>query len=95
MASTESEPIKIVTYDPEWPAQFEEERPALADVIGDFATGGIHHIGSTAAPGLDAKPIIDILVGVESLDASRPALDPLAQLGYMYAQAQSRPSYRA
>jgi GrpB-like predicted nucleotidyltransferase (UPF0157 family) len=85
VAATGSEPIKIVTYDPEWPAQFEEERSALADVIGDFATGGIHHIGSTAVPHLDAKPIIDILIGVESLDASRPTFDPLAQLGYVYA----------
>lgn len=85
MAATESEPIKIVAYDPEWPARFEQERAALADAIGDIATGGIHHVGSTAVPGLDAKPIIDILVGVESLDASLPAFDPLAQLGYMYA----------
>lgn len=82
---TESKPIEIVTYDPEWPAKFEEERPALADAIGDFATGGIHHVGSTAVPHLDAKPIIDILIGVEGLNASRPTFDPLARLGYMYA----------
>ena len=54
VAVTESEPIEIVAYNPEWPAQFEEERSALADAIGDFATGGIHHVGSTAVPGLDA-----------------------------------------
>lgn len=85
MAIVESELIKIVAYDPEWPARFKEERSALADAIGDFATGGIHHVGSTAVPGLDAKPIIDILAGVESLEASRPAFDPLGRLGYMYA----------
>jgi hypothetical protein len=84
-ATLASEPIKIVAYDPEWPARFEEERSALDGVVGDFAMGGIHHVGSTAVPGLDAKPIIDLLVGVESLDASRPAFDPLARLGYMYA----------
>lgn len=56
---TESEPIKIVAYNPEWPARFEEERSALAGVVGDFAMGGIHHVGSTAVPGLDAKPIIE------------------------------------
>jgi GrpB-like predicted nucleotidyltransferase (UPF0157 family) len=65
--------------------RFEEERSALADAIGDFAMGGIHHVGSTAVHGLDAKPIINILIGVESLDASRPAFDRLAQLGYVYA----------
>ncbi len=82
---TESEPIEIVAYDPEWPARFEAERPALAEAIGGFATGGIHHVGSTAVPGLDAKPIIDILIGVESLNASRQAFDPLARLDYIYA----------
>jgi GrpB-like predicted nucleotidyltransferase (UPF0157 family) len=82
---TESEPIEIVAYDPEWPARFEEEQSALAAAIGDFATDGIHHVGSTAVPGLDVKPIVDILVGIESLDASRPAFGPLARLGYMYA----------
>jgi GrpB-like predicted nucleotidyltransferase (UPF0157 family) len=85
VAAAESEPIKIVAYDPGWPALFEEEKSALADAIGDFVTGGIHHVGSTAVPGLDAKPIIDILIGVKSLDASRPAFDRLAGLGYMYA----------
>ncbi|MET0306586.1 MAG: GrpB family protein [Solirubrobacterales bacterium] len=85
MASTSSESIEIVAYDPEWPARFERERAALANAIGGFTAGGIHHVGSTAVDGLDAKPIIDILVGVESLDASRSAFEPLAQLGYMYA----------
>lgn len=85
MAATESQPIEIVAYDPEWPARFEQERVALAGALGDLAMDGIHHVGSTAVPGLDAKPIIDILVGVEGLDASRPAFDLLARLGYLYA----------
>lgn len=42
-------------------------------------------MGSTAVSGLDAKPIIDILVGVESLEGSRACFDPLAQLDYLYA----------
>lgn len=60
------EPIRLVPYDPSWPERFAEERDALEQAIGAWAIGGIHHIGSTAVPGLDAKPIIDILVGVES-----------------------------
>jgi GrpB-like predicted nucleotidyltransferase (UPF0157 family) len=47
--------------------------------------GGIHHVGSTAVPGLDAKPVIDILAGVEDLPGSRGCLGPLAGLGYLYA----------
>lgn len=47
--------------------------------------GGIEHVGSTAVPGLAAKPVIDVMVGVESLDASRAALPLLEALGYTYA----------
>lgn len=81
----ESELIQIVSYDPSWPASFEQERLALDAAIGDFATGGIHHVGSTAVSGLDAKPIIDILVGVDCLQSSRACFDSLEKLGYLYA----------
>jgi GrpB-like predicted nucleotidyltransferase (UPF0157 family) len=79
------EPVRIEPYDPSWPARFEEERAALADVLGDRAVGGVHHVGSTAVPGLDAKPVIDILVGVTDLASSRACIEPLAALGYLYA----------
>ncbi|MGB7685606.1 MAG: bifunctional GNAT family N-acetyltransferase/GrpB family protein [Solirubrobacterales bacterium] len=79
------QPIRLVPYDPSWPDQFAEEQVALDAAIGSWATGGIHHIGSTAVPGLDAKPIIDILVGVDSLEASRACFDPLANLAYLHA----------
>ena len=76
--------IHIVPYDASWPARFEEERKALAHAIGDYVIGTIEHIGSTAVPGLAAKPVIDIMVGVESLDASRPVLSMLDALEYCY-----------
>lgn len=79
------EPIEVVPYDPRWPERFESERCALEGSIGEWATGGIHHVGSTAVPGLDAKPIVDVLVGVESLDAARACFEPLARLGYLHA----------
>lgn len=80
------EPIRLVAYDPDWPRRFERERAALAGAIGPWIAGGIHHVGSTAVPGLAAKPIIDILVGVRDLDESRACLEPLgAELGYLYA----------
>jgi len=79
------EPIQIVAYDPAWPERFEEERVNLQAAIGDWVLGGIHHVGSTAVTGLEAKPIIDILVGVESLAASRPCLARLVPLDYHYA----------
>jgi GrpB-like predicted nucleotidyltransferase (UPF0157 family) len=62
-------PVHIVHYDRNWPARFEAERQLLIDAIGPWlAAGSIEHIGSTAIPGLDAKPVIDIMAGVESLD---------------------------
>jgi GrpB-like predicted nucleotidyltransferase (UPF0157 family) len=48
-------------------------------------TGGIHHVGSTAVPGLAAKPIIDIQVGVADLETARSCIEPLAALDYLYA----------
>jgi GrpB-like predicted nucleotidyltransferase (UPF0157 family) len=58
---------------------------AIAEAIGEWIVGDVHHVGSTAVPGLEAKPIIDILVGVGDLEQSRCCLEPLARLGYLYA----------
>ena len=77
--------VRIDSYDPEWPARFEQEREALERLLGNGLTGGIHHVGSTSVPGLAAKPVIDILVGVKDLDAARSYINPLAALDYMYA----------
>jgi len=52
--------IKVVPYDPAWPAQFEREAEELRGIFGP-ALVSIHHIGSTSVPGLLAKPVIDIL----------------------------------
>jgi len=78
------EPVGIEPYDSSWPARFEEERAAVADAIGDWVVGGIHHVGSTAVPGLDAKPVIDILVGVSDLPSSRGCIEPLRRIAYLY-----------
>jgi GrpB-like predicted nucleotidyltransferase (UPF0157 family)/ribosomal protein S18 acetylase RimI-like enzyme len=79
------EPIQLAPYDPAWPGRFVEERAELEAAIGEWVTGGIHHVGSTAVPGLAAKPIVDILVGVEGLEVSRGCFEPLARLDYLYA----------
>jgi GrpB-like predicted nucleotidyltransferase (UPF0157 family) len=79
------EPIRLVPPDPDWPLRFEEERVVLEGAIGDWVVGGIHHVGSTAVPGLEAKPIVDILVGVPDLESSQACFEPLAELDYLYA----------
>src|SRR5581483_11311758 len=84
-----SEPVRIVSYDPLWPQRFQHERALLERALGKIASGGIHHVGSTAVPGLAAKPVIDILIGVMDLGSSRDAFEPLAALQYMYAPYRS------
>jgi GrpB-like predicted nucleotidyltransferase (UPF0157 family) len=79
-----SAPVHIVPYDPRWPSLFEEERTLLLEAIGRWLTGPIEHIGSTSIPDLAAKPIVDIMAGIGSLDASRPALARLETFGYCY-----------
>jgi GrpB-like predicted nucleotidyltransferase (UPF0157 family) len=82
---TNDAPVYIVPYDRDWPSRFESERQRLIDAIGPWlVAGSIEHIGSTAVPDLDAKPVIDIMAGVESLDASRPALTVLERYQYCY-----------
>jgi GrpB-like predicted nucleotidyltransferase (UPF0157 family) len=83
------EAVRIVPYDAGWPEMFEVERAALEPVVGPYAVGGIHHVGSTAVPGLAAKPVIDVLVGVGDLASSRACFEPLARLGYLYAPYRS------
>ena len=84
MTSTEAS-VEIVAYDPSWPGRFDEEAKELRRALAPWLVGPIEHIGSTAIPGLAAKPVIDIMAGVETLDASRPAIAALADLGYCYA----------
>lgn len=76
--------IELVDYDPSWPKLFERERQLIEDAIGAWLIGPIEHIGSTAVPGIKAKPIIDIMAPVESLIASFEALPILATLQYEY-----------
>lgn len=77
-------PVEIVTSDPAWPRLFEAEREAIARTLAAWIVGSIEHIGSTAIPGLAAKPVIDIMAGVQTLEASRPAIDAAPGLGYCY-----------
>ena len=59
----EDEPIELAAYDPRWPELFAAWRRELADVLGETAVL-IEHVGSTAVPGLAAKPVIDVQVSV-------------------------------
>ncbi|PTX97882.1 GrpB family protein [Opitutus sp. ER46] len=77
--------IEVVPYDPAWPGRFEAERAFLRERFpGDLITR-IEHFGSTAVPGLAAKPVIDLLVGVRSLARTQVEIAPMLEsLGYDY-----------
>ncbi|MBM3935478.1 MAG: GrpB family protein [SAR202 cluster bacterium] len=77
-------PVHIVPYDPSWPAKFAEERDSLARHLAPWLEGGIEHIGSTSVPGLAAKPVIDMMAGVRSLEKSRPCIEALTKAGWVY-----------
>jgi GrpB-like predicted nucleotidyltransferase (UPF0157 family) len=77
--------VVIVEYDPRWSLMFEEEAARVTSVLSGNLVVRIDHIGSTAVPGLVAKPVIDLLVRVHSLvEAKQVAVSPLEELGYVY-----------
>jgi len=76
-------PIIIEEYDPVWPQQFETLRSRIAPALGPLAAA-IEHVGSTAVPGLAAKPIIDIDVLLRSRDDLAAAIKKLYSLGYLH-----------
>jgi GrpB-like predicted nucleotidyltransferase (UPF0157 family) len=73
--------VEIQTYDPEWPGRFAIERTRLLYLFPQTFLD-IEHFGSTAVPGLAAKPVIDILAGVGSMCVADELLSPLCQAGY-------------
>jgi GrpB-like predicted nucleotidyltransferase (UPF0157 family) len=77
--------IEIVEYDPRWPQMFDEEAKRLRSALDPALILELEHFGSTAVPGLAAKPIIDIYILVRSLAAAQAScIEPLAALGYVY-----------
>lgn len=73
--------VKLVPHNPKWSELFEEEKQLLKNIFGDTIIA-IEHIGSTAIPGIPAKPIIDMNIGVESLEIARSMKEKFEKLGY-------------
>jgi GrpB-like predicted nucleotidyltransferase (UPF0157 family) len=73
--------IVVVDYDPEWPQQYLTERAAVRDSTGDLLLK-IEHMGSTAVPGLAAKPVIDMMGSVQTLDDAVRVGEILQPKGY-------------
>lgn len=85
VARVVKEEVAVVPYDPRWPEIFEQERLHLLSCLPADLVNRMEHFGSTAVPGLCAKPIVDILVEVESLDETRHRIAPILEAqGYDY-----------
>ena len=87
------EEISIVPYNPVWSILFEREAAFLQSKLPGSLVSRIEHFGSTAIPGLAAKPVIDILVQVGSLEETKKVIAPLlASEGYDYFWRTDTPS---
>lgn len=80
IGGNERRAIVLVDYDSSWPVRFQDERAKLTTALGTEAIG-IEHIGSTAVPGLAAKPIIDVLVTVADIEDEPGYLPALQRAG--------------
>jgi GrpB-like predicted nucleotidyltransferase (UPF0157 family) len=79
------EEVEIRPYDPEWIRLFEQERVHLRSCLPADLIRRIEHFGSTAIPGLAAKPVVDMLVEVTDLKRTRQEIAPLLEAqGYDY-----------
>ena len=75
--------VKVVPYRKEWAREFEKEKARIFQICGDKIVA-VEHIGSTSVPGLAAKPIIDIAIGVRRLEDAEQLLRPLRKIGYQF-----------
>jgi GrpB-like predicted nucleotidyltransferase (UPF0157 family) len=85
MINDSEEEICIVQYDPQWARKFEMEKSLLEKTLDGWINEGVFHVGSTSIPKLDAKPIIDIQIGVHNLEEAKECIPLLEKIGYCYA----------
>ncbi len=90
----EDSPFVVVDYDDAWPALFEELAGPVREACSDLGAE-VEHVGSTAVPGLAAKPIVDIDVVVRSAADVPAAIERLRSLGYVYQGDKGIPGREA
>ena len=84
-------PVTIVEYNPKWPRIFFEEKEIIQAVVGINNIIRIEHIGSTAIPGLAAKPTIDILIEIEDNTGKDIIIEYLKSIGYHFIPKPENP----
>ena len=87
MLGLDRKSIELAPHQAEWKTLFESEAKLLREALERYAVA-IEHIGSTAVSGLEAKPIIDILIGVQKLEDAEKCIAPLTEISYEYRGEQ-------
>ena len=82
--------VRIVDCEAAWPALAEAELHRIQETLGGVAVR-LEHVGSTAVPGLAAKPILDLLLSVAAIEPRQRYVQPLERLGYLFAPAPESP----
>ncbi len=77
------DPVIVIDYNADWSNQYEQEKQQILLALGDTVTN-IQHIGSTSVPGLAAKPVIDILLGLKQIPPLLRQISSLEAIGYSY-----------
>ena len=84
MTGLENDKVLVVEHDLNWQKQFRLEAENLTELLVEYETD-IRHFGSTSVPGLKAKPVVDILVGLESFNQIGRIIPTMKKAGYIYA----------
>ena len=96
MLGLDRKTVLLVPYQEEWKKLFDSEERLIRGALGETALA-VEHIGSTSIPGIKAKPIIDIMVGIRDLSELEKAIPALEKIGYEYRGEQGikgRPFFR-
>jgi GrpB-like predicted nucleotidyltransferase (UPF0157 family) len=88
------EAISLIDHDATWATRFAKQQVRLSELFGPLLVGSIEHVGSTAVPGLRAKPIVDLLAPVTSLAVARHAIPRLTEGGWLFWPDDPNGSYR-
>jgi GrpB-like predicted nucleotidyltransferase (UPF0157 family) len=86
------EPVALAPYDPAWPERYEVMRARLAAALGEVAVR-IDHVGSTAVPGLEAKPVIDVQVSVRDVTDEDAYRDTIESQGFVLRWIEAHHRY--
>ena len=87
-----AEPIRLVEYDPEWPALYDREEARIRSILGDRIIR-VEHTGSTSVPGLAAKPVIDITMTVADVTDEEAYARDLEAAGYVLRIRENEPDW--